>query len=68
MIDACLDFLIGCVHRNQTRPFTLNRACYTVCLNCGKELPYSWKAMRPLKRRERAKESYQACDEVSAAA
>lgn len=52
MIHVCLDFLFGCVHRNQTRPFTLNRACYTVCLDCGRELPYSWTKMRTMKRTE----------------
>ncbi len=68
MISACLDFLFGCVHKNQTRPFTINKTCYTVCLECGRELPYSWAAMRPMKRSEIANNGYRACEEVSAAA
>ncbi len=68
MVSSCLDFLFGCVHKNQTRPFTLNKTCYTVCLDCGRELPYSWAEMRPLKRSEYAKSGYRACEEVSAAA
>lgn len=68
MIAACLELLLGCIHRNQTRPFTLHRTCYTVCLDCGRELPYSWAAMRPLKRSEFAQSRYHACKEVSAAA
>lgn len=52
MMSACLEFLLGCVHRNQTRVFTVKQACYTVCLDCGRELPYSWAEMRPLKRAE----------------
>lgn len=68
MIDACLEFFFGCVHRNQTRPFTLKKACYTVCLDCGRELPYSWAAMRPLRRSECAKQRYRTRDEMSAAA
>lgn len=54
MIAACLEFLLGCAHPNQTRPFTLNHTCYTVCLDCGRELPYSWAEMRTLGRGESA--------------
>jgi len=68
MIDACLEFLIGCLHRNQTRPFTLNRHCYTVCLDCGRELPYSWRAMRPLNRAECADSRQNASEQMNAAA
>lgn len=68
MMGACLDFLLGCVHRNQTRPFTLNKTCYTVCLNCGQELPYSWTEMRSLNRTECADGHRHACEEMSAPA
>jgi hypothetical protein len=68
MLAACLELLMGCNHRNQTRPFTINKSCYTVCLDCGHELPYSSAAMRPLKRSEVAKSRYHAGEEISAAA
>lgn len=68
MIVACLEFLLGCIHRNQTRPFTLNKTCYTVCLDCGRELPYSWEAMRSLKPAECANRLRPACEEIKAAA
>lgn len=68
MIDACLEYLLGCFHRNQTRPFTLNNNCYTVCLDCGRELPYSWHAMRPLHRSEHAAIHAHPSDPVRAAA
>jgi len=32
--------LIGCWHRNLSRPFTLSGWTYEVCLNCGKKLAY----------------------------
>lgn len=41
MIGACLEFLFGSYHRNQTRPFMLNNTCYKVCLDYGRELLYS---------------------------
>jgi hypothetical protein len=53
MIDACLDLLFGCPHRHQSRPFTLNKNCYTVCLDCGHETPYSWREMRPITRADK---------------
>ena len=66
MIGACLELLFGCLHRNQTRPFTLNKTCYTVCLDCGRELPYSWVEMRPLEPAECADSRHHACEEMSA--
>lgn len=63
-----LEFLFGCVHHSQTRPFTLNKTCYTVCLDCGRELPYSWAEMRTLKPAETAAAHQPACDGVRAAA
>jgi len=68
MIVACLELLLGCFHRKQTRPFTLNKVCYTVCLQCGRELPYSWEAMRTLKPAECADGHHHVCEEMSAAA
>jgi hypothetical protein len=68
MIGAWLELLFGCSHRNQTRPFTLNKTCYTVCLNCGRELPYSWVAMRTLKPAECADSHAQVREEIGVAA
>lgn len=53
MIEACLDLLFGCSHQHQSRPFTLNKSCYTVCLDCGHEMPYSWCEMRPITRADK---------------
>lgn len=47
-MSAFLEFLLACPHRRQTRAFTLEQRCYTVCLDCGGELPYSWVQMRTL--------------------
>ena len=66
MIHALVDFLLGCSHHKQTRPFTVDRRCYTVCLECGKELPYSSAAMRPLTRSERANTPTRSSEELAA--
>lgn len=51
--------LFGCSHEKTTFPITLKSAdrapnnfprTYIVCLNCGKELPYSWAEMKVVKR------------------
>jgi hypothetical protein len=68
MLNACLEFLFGCVHNRQTRAFTLNKSCYTVCLDCGRELPYSWGEMRPLKPAECPTGRSHAREEVRVAA
>jgi len=63
-----LAFLFGCLHRNQTRPFTLNKFCYTVCLDCGRELPYSWASMRTLRAAECTGDHAPSRKEIRAAA
>lgn len=53
------DALFGCWHRRKTIPISPRLGpdrrtrpapfeTYVVCLDCGKEFPYSWKEMRPL--------------------
>ncbi len=53
------DMLFGCWHRRKTMPISPRLGpdrrkrpapfeTYVVCLDCGKEFPYDWKAMRPL--------------------
>src|ERR1700677_4366068 len=46
------DVFFGCRHRNQTRPFTLKRQTYKVCLDCGAQIFYSRERMAPLTARE----------------
>ncbi|MGH9524123.1 MAG: hypothetical protein ACRD3E_16495 [Terriglobales bacterium] len=52
-----LDYLFGCWHKNYSFPITAksgksrNEAAsvtgtYVVCLDCGKEFPYDWRAMK----------------------
>lgn len=36
---------LGCWHRHISRPFTLWGHTYEVCLDCGKEFPYSLEQM-----------------------
>lgn len=48
LIDAALHFLdvgLGCWHFNISRPFTLSGHTYEVCLDCGREFPYSLRTM-----------------------
>ena len=47
-----LNTILGCHHRNVTRPFTIEDRCYMVCLDCGRQRFYSTETMRPLGRRE----------------
>jgi len=68
MMGSIFGFLFGCVHRNQTRAFTVNKICYTVCLDCGRELPYSWAEMRALSPAECPNGRRAACEEIKAAA
>ena len=57
---SLIDFLFGCWHRNYSFPITAKKGArmrpvaaqqtgtYVVCLDCGKEFPYDWKAMKML--------------------
>jgi hypothetical protein len=46
------DIVFGCRHWSQTRPFTLEKQTYKVCLDCGKQIHYSRERMTPLSARE----------------
>ena len=46
------DIVFGCRHWSQTRPFTLEKQTYKVCLDCGKQIFYSRERMTPLSARE----------------
>jgi hypothetical protein len=56
IIRAIFNFLyeiiLGCSHQHLTRPFTLQKETYKVCLDCGKQIYYSPITMRALNVRE----------------
>ena len=62
-LSALCDFLyemfFGCSHGHLSRPFTLQASSYKVCLDCGRQMPYSLDEMRLLRRGEMAKLSPQ---------
>ena len=64
-MDNLLNFLFGCWHKNTSFPFTSREkssssaqhsgatpGTYVVCLDCGKQLPYSWEEMKVVKHRK----------------
>ena len=58
MLTNLMNLLFGCTHRHTTFPISprakaLRRQAdhfdtYVVCLDCGKEMAYSWEEMRVL--------------------
>lgn len=46
------ELLLGCHHEQLTRPFTIQKQTYKVCLECGKHLFYSADTLSPLSARE----------------
>jgi ribosomal protein S26 len=56
MFSRILDLFFGCAHGNISFPMTIKKGArsraafptgtYVVCLDCGKEMPYDWKAMK----------------------
>ncbi len=44
--------VFGCHHERLTRPFTIQKQSYMMCLECGQKVFYSMEEMRPLSRRE----------------
>jgi hypothetical protein len=56
-MNRILDYLFGCWHKNYSFPITAKpgktrgeaarvTGTYVVCLDCGKEFPYDWRAMK----------------------
>ncbi len=39
----------GCRHGQLSRPFTINKRTYQVCVECGQEFAYSWNLMHTIK-------------------
>jgi hypothetical protein len=60
MFGDVFDKLFGCWHKNYSFPITAKKGSaphceaarvtgtYVVCLDCGKEFPYDWNAMKVL--------------------
>jgi hypothetical protein len=46
--DFFYEMFFGCSHGHLTRPFTLQASSYKVCLDCGRQFPYSVEKMRLL--------------------
>ena len=57
MLQTMLEYLFGCSHKNYSFPITAKAGkrhpeaagvtgTYVVCLECGKEFPYDWRAMK----------------------
>ncbi len=52
VLEFLYDKLFGCRHERLTRPFTLEKQTYKVCLDCGGHVFYSAERMEPLSARE----------------
>ena len=57
MLARVVDMFFGCWHKRYSFPITaragqrraeaaIPTGTYVVCLDCGKEFPYDWKAMK----------------------
>lgn len=51
------ELLFGCSHGHLTRPFTIATHSYKVCLDCGKQFPYSLEKMRTIHSWEAARQT-----------
>jgi len=45
IFNSVMNFFFGCWHQNTSRAFTVRNETYVVCLDCGRELPYSLEKM-----------------------
>ena len=55
VLRAAINFVssaFGCGHGRMSRPFTIDRQTYLVCLDCGRKVFYSTEQMRRLSARE----------------
>ncbi len=56
VVRVVLNFLyevfLGCSHQHLTRPFTLQNETYMVCLDCGKQIYYSFDTMHTVSARD----------------
>lgn len=60
------ELLFGCSHGHLTRPFTIATHSYKVCLDCGKQFPYSLERMRTIHSWEAARHPAHAMPAVAA--
>jgi ribosomal protein S26 len=71
MLGKLFDAVFGCTHSRYSFPLTIARSAlrnsaaavtgtYVACLDCGKELPYDWKAMKVVRSASEAKVSMSA--------
>ncbi|HEY3972248.1 MAG TPA: hypothetical protein VGM18_04540 [Candidatus Sulfotelmatobacter sp.] len=67
MIGKLMDAFFGCRHARYSFPVTIRKATrrpkaadltgtYVACLDCGKEFPYDWQAMKVITSPERHRE------------
>jgi len=65
---SLFDFVFGCSHKRCSFPMSTRGAkrrspaasltgTYVVCLDCGKEFPYDWKAMKLIRTQDARPES-----------
>ncbi len=64
MFASMMNLFFGCSHKSTTFPISVRGAkasrsqsgkeTYVVCLDCGKEFPYSWEEMRIIPESGRA--------------
>lgn len=40
-----IESILGCWHHKTSRPFTIAKRTYEVCLDCGKQFSYSLRTM-----------------------
>lgn len=45
MLSTLIRYTFGCWHLHISRPFTLSGSTYEVCLDCGRQFPYSLQFM-----------------------
>ena len=65
---SLFDFVFGCSHKRCSFPLSTRgikrrspaasvTGTYVVCLDCGKEFPYDWKAMKVIRKRDMQRET-----------
>jgi len=65
---SLFDFVFGCSHKRCSFPLSTRgvkrrspaasvTGTYVVCLDCGKEFPYDWKAMKVIRNRDMQRET-----------
>jgi len=50
ILAGLANLFCGCSHGKTTLPITLQASTYSVCLECGRHLPYDWSRMQVSRR------------------